>query len=134
MNTEVRRPATVMFLRLLLYVLAFVVPTTVLAVLMPDHILLILATGMGAMLVVTAFITGWQWDSLLAIHEEMKLVLYVFLATGAGVSISDALEGSGEPFVCRLAAPIAVVAVLAALMLAPFYLGRTLRRVRTART
>ncbi len=134
MNTEVRRPATVMFLRLLLYVLAFIVPTTVLAVLMPDHMLLILATGMGAMLAVTAFITGWQWDSLLAIHVEMKFVLYVFLATGAWVCVSDVLEASGEPIVRRLVAPIAVVAVLAALMLAPFYLGRALHRRKTAGT
>lgn len=131
MDTEMRRPATVMFLRLLLYVLAFAAPTTVVAVLMPFHMAEVLSIGMAAFLATTALITGWQWDDPSApaqIRPGSKLVFVAMLITGMWVSWSNVSMIYRLPLIDMVRAVAVTGMNLAALSLIPFYLGRAIHR------
>lgn len=60
---QTQKPSTlVLIARLIAYVLAFAVPITALALLLPKYAAYILIAGIFLFLAVSAFQVGWEWD------------------------------------------------------------------------
>ncbi len=121
----------VMILQLLGYVLAFAVPTTIAAVLLPAYAGQIVVGAGLLFFAVSAFILGWQWDDPGWTRQTRMHMLQSAVSILVFVIVIAVMDGMREGAVHhRLASSGIAFSVIAASALIGFFAGRSIHRHR----
>lgn len=131
-----RIPSTaVMILQLLGYVLAFALPITIAAILLPAAAPWIVVGGIVLFLAVTGFILGWEWESQKWTPKARGHLKFIGLMLIWVPVVRVIWDTTREPGNLRLYLTVLAVMEfgLAVTTVPAFYLGRVMYRKKTAR-